>query len=186
MENMLLTDCMVDLETTGVTPDRSGILQIAAVKFNLNDRTVSPDFFNASLDLPAHRHWDMDTLAWWKKDKKAVLQDIMASAKPWRDVILEFNNWLYVTPNLKFWSKPTHFDYMFLASYFRDNNMLNPFHYNNCNDMKSFLEGIHYPNPVPKIEVETVGAAHNALNDCFWQLKTVFAHLDYIAEKNNV
>ncbi len=172
------TDIMVDLETTGTQPDRAGILQIAAVKFNLQTREVCPVFFNQSLTVPPHRFWSTDTMAWWNTQKKGTLKEIMAQARPYREVINEFADYSYQTQGLRFWSKPTTFDFMFLASYFADEGLINPFHYRIATDVQSFLYGFHYPKEVPSVDVPMDGAAHNALADTLWQLKFLFAHLE--------
>lgn len=178
------TDIMVDIETVGTSPDRTGIIQIAAVKFNLEKRTVCPTFFNNSLTIPAHRSWDEDTRLWWTRQKPGQLQEIMARQRPWRDVMEEFLVFARQRNSLTFWSKPTTFDYMFIQSYFKDADLPNPFHYNNVTDLKSYLKGLHHPFPVPELNVPNVGDAHNALNDTLWQLKHLFAHADYQDDLN--
>jgi len=178
------TDIMVDIETVGTSPDRSGIVQIAAVKFNLAERTVCPQFFNMSLSIPPHRFYDEDTRQWWLRQKPGQLQDIMSKQQPWREVMMSFLEFSRQKKSLCFWAKPTTFDYMFIQSYFNDAELPNPFHYNNVSDMKSYLKGLHHPHPTPDLKIPTVGDAHNALNDVFWQLKTLFAHADYQDEIN--
>ena len=184
MDGVKYTDIMIDLETTGTQPDRTAILQIAAVKFNLETREVCPEFFDRCLTIPKHRFWQKDTMEWWGKQKRGVLNDIMSRAEPYRDVINQFADYSYQNPGLRFWSKPTTFDFMFLASYFSDEDLINPFHYRVATDMNSFLKGLHYPNPAPEIQVDFSADAHNALNDTLWQLKTLFAHLDKKNETN--
>ena len=173
------TDIMVDLETTGTLPDRNCILQIAAVKFNIETGEVCHQFFDRCLDLPKHRSWDMSTLEWWSKQKKSVLQGILSRAEPWSNVINEFADYSYQNPGLRMWSKPSHFDFNFLSSYFHDADLINPFHYRVATDLNSFLKGLHFPNEVPDIQVEFSGDAHNALQDTLWQLKHLYAHLEY-------
>lgn len=176
------TDVMVDIETTGVQPDRAAILQIAAVKFNIQTREVCSDFFNASLTMPPHRFWSEDTLAWWMKQKRGVLENIRATARPYRDVINEFADWGYKSQGIRFWAKPTTFDFMFCASYFADEKLANPFSYRKATDMNSFINGLYFPATPPEIQVAMEGDAHNALNDVFWQMKVLFAHIDQAAQ----
>ena len=173
-----MTDVMVDIETTGTNPDRTAILQIGAVKFNAHTREVSPDFFNRSLTIPGHRSWDTETMNWWTQQKAGVLSEIMNAAEPHRDVINSFAEWAYPMHHLRFWAKPTTFDFMFISSYFKDMDIVNPFSYRTAVDMNSFLAGKYFPEEAPHIQVTHTGDAHNALQDCFWQLKLLFAHLD--------
>lgn len=187
MEGLKYTDVMIDLETTGTMPDRTAIIQISAVKFNLETREVDPNFFDRCLSIPPHRFWDQSTAAWWAKQKPSTLRDILARQEDPRIVITDFAKWAYQTPKLRFWSKPTTFDFMFLSSYFNDEGLANPFHYsmsnqvNYSNDLNSFLTGLHYPNKVPEIAWTAGGSAHNALDDTLNQLKWLFDHLDYKA-----
>ena len=188
----IYTDVMVDIETTGVNPDRNAIIQIGAVKFRRDTREVCPNFFKASLTMPKWRSWDQGTLQWWSKQKE-VLNSILVAQRPYQDVMDEFQTWL-VDPlesarNIRFWSKPTHFDYMFISSYFSDLDMINPLSYREATDLNSFIRGAYHPNPVDmELEQSIVhnGAAHDGLEDCFYQLKLLFAHLDRIEGKTNV
>mgnify|MGYP000875925704 CR=1 FL=1 len=175
------TDVMIDLETTGLLPDRAGILQIGAVKFNLKERTVSPDMFYKSLTLPPHRFWEQSTQQWWLKQKSGQLQGILQKAEPYRDVINQLADWGYQNPGLRMWAKPTHFDYMFLASYFADEGLPNPFHYRVARDLNTYLEGIFYPNEVPKAITDmpfTGEGSHDALSDAIHQLEVLFLAQD--------
>jgi predicted AlkP superfamily pyrophosphatase or phosphodiesterase len=179
-------DIMVDIETTGLQPDRNGILQIGAVKFNLKERTICPDFFDRALTMAPFRSWDKSTMVWWSQQPRAILDDINARAEPYKDVMQAFQQWALPAGSLRFWSKPTHFDYMYIASYFADCDLVNPFSYRDATDMNSYIRGLHGTNPVPEEIEKNVthgGAAHNALNDCFYQLKVLFAHQDFIEGK---
>lgn len=179
------TDVMVDCETTGTLPDRNALLQISAVRFNLKERTVDPEFFNQCLTIPPWRSWDQGTISWWNRQPQ-VLQSILQRAQPADKVINDFAEWAYPAGWLRFWSKPSHFDFMFLSSYFNDYGLANPFHYREAMDVNSFLRGIYYPNkPDDSIKTEMSGPAHDALNDTLWQLKHLFAHVDNVKEKVN-
>jgi len=175
------TDVMIDIETSGLQPDRNAILQVGAVKFNLETREIDSDFFDEALTFAPFRHWDKGTMDWWAKQPPQVLKDITMRAKPYREVMQQLQQWIVKTPNLRFWSKPTHFDFMFLSSYFSDCDLVNPLNYRTAKDMNTFISGLYYPEPVCQVtekEVSHDAVAHNALNDCFYQLKLLFAHMD--------
>lgn len=181
-------DIMIDIETTGLQPDRSAILQIAAVKFNLKTREVSNNFFNRMLKMPKHRHWDQATLQWWNKDKRELLQTIMAKGEEPTLVFEDLTNFARGPGNTFpiFWSKPTHFDFMFLSSYYHDVDMINPFCYRSANDMNTFIRSQYYPEPVPDLKIPFEGTAHHALFDCINQIKVLFAHMEDVdATRNN-
>ena len=166
------TDCMIDIETTSTQPDRGAILQIGAVKFNLEKGTVCENFFDQSLTIPPHRFWSEDTRTWWLQQKREILTNIMARARNYRTVMVEFQQWSQNPRPLRFWAKPSHFDYNFISSYFADEGMSNPFPYYDARDLRSYLEGLFAPNPVPEeiAKMPFVGDAHNALNDALYQL----------------
>lgn len=179
----LYTDIMVDLETTSTLPDRGSILQIAAVKFNLKDNTVSPDFFNISLTMPKHRCWDEGTRNWWLSQKEGVLSEILQNQVGWEVAIERFADYSYPANHLRFWSKPSHFDFNFLSSYFHDKGLANPFHYREATDMNSFLRGLYAESGgyIPDTShIEMVGDAHNALWDTFHQVKILLHHVHVI------
>lgn len=186
----LYTDVMVDIETTGVNPDRNAIIQIGAVKFNRHTKEVCSNFFKASLTMPAWRNWDQSTLQWWVRQKE-VLNQILATQRPYAEVMSEFQQWI-VDPatsdrNIRFWSKPTHFDFMFISSYFADLGLANPLSYREATDMNSYIRGMYAPNEVDQEFEKTIvhnGAAHDGLEDCFYQLKVLFAHMERMKNDN--
>lgn len=181
------TDVMVDLETTGVSPDRTAILQVSAVKFNLSKGTVCPQFFDRCMSMPGHRFWDESTRNWWAKQKPAVLRDILMRQEPCDKVLIDLANWARQNPTITFWSKPTTFDFTFLQSYYNDIGVISPFHFRRCKDMRSFLDGLYYEQgglaDGYEGEVEFVGEAHNALADTLHQLKVLF---HFVNKKGNL
>lgn len=177
---MIYSDVMVDIETTGTRPDRSAMIELAAVKFNLKDRQVSPNVFNRALKIPKNRYWDEDTRAWWYKQKD-VLDKIIARGEDPAIVMRDFVDW--VNPSggpLRFWAKPTTFDFMFVTSYLNDYNQpTSIFDFREATDLRSFLRGIYYPNPIDiSDEPQFQGVAHNGLVDSLNQIKVLFHHVD--------
>lgn len=185
---IIYKDVMVDLETTGLQSDRNAILQISAVKFNYDTEEISPDFFDRCLIIPKHRAWDESTRDWWIRQDQTIIQEIFQRAEEARKVIKDFADWAYPQGHLRFWSKPTHFDFNFLASYFNDESIVNPFDFREANDMNSFLRGIYAPNNVDKLNIPFTGRPHNALDDVLHQIKVLLTHKDNVfnKEKPNV
>lgn len=178
----IYTDVQVDIETTGVSPDRSAIIQIGAVKFNMHDRTVSPQTFNRALTIPAWRHWDEDTRTWWSK-MPDVFSSIMVRAEDPAIVMRDFADWAIQIngPPLRFWAKPTTFDYMFITSYLKDFKQPIPFDFRETTDLNTFLRGLYYPNPIDRSdEPKMTGTAHDAIHDALFQTKLLFHHLDKV------
>ena len=173
-------DCMVDIETTGLTPDRSAMIQIAAVRFDLQSRQVSSEFFYRSLAIPPWRYWDDSTWNWWNNDKADVLRGIIARMEDPKVVISDFSEWVAPggAPGPRFWSKPSHFDFQFISSYCRDYGVQMPFNFRKAMDLRSFQTGMAYPESGDDIQVPFVGTVHDALHDALHQIKMLFAFVD--------
>jgi len=177
---------MVDIETTGNDNfERHAIIQIAAVKFNYDTGEISDDFFDRCLRIHPGREWDPGTREWWRKQGN-VLQTIEARMEDPALVIHDFYHWLLKdwpkgrsdrNEGLQFWSKPTHFDFTFLASYLRMFGYVNPVGFRYARDMNSFMAGLSGNPAHPQMaeEIPFDGPAHNALFDCIHQIKTLLA-----------
>ncbi len=178
----MFTDVMIDVETTGTSSfDHNAIIQIAGVKFNYETQEVCEDMFNMSLAIPPGRFWDKKTEEWWHKDKLHVLREIQANAQPTEGAIRAFYTWLLKDypsndDGLRFWAKPPHFDFSFLASYFNQYGLTNPCVYNKARCLNTHIAALrgsadHWPL---EKEIPFNGAEHNALMDCIHQLKVLF------------
>lgn len=173
-------DVMVDLESTGRNFGVNAIIQIAAVKFNLEKNTVCPVFFDRCLMIPANRYWCEDTRNWWLKspEMRDVLQGILGKGEDHMQVLKDFADWS--PQNARFWGKPTHFDFAFLQHYFEGYGLSMPYFFRDAENMHSWIRGRHWPEPAPDYEreIEFVGPKHSALFDCLHQLKALFAARD--------
>ena len=173
MTNSNWTDIMVDLETTGTDSRYAAIIQLSAVMFNLKTGEIGPQF-DECLALPQilPRVWDHKTKQWWlaNSERKNILNGILARMRDPYDVIVDFIKWNGDNGAPKhFWSKPSHFDYNLLDSYFRDYHFNNPFIYWKARDMRSYLLGLYFPEPLPDLRLKS-DDAHNALADTMFQV----------------
>ncbi|WP_419902160.1 3'-5' exoribonuclease domain-containing protein [Kiloniella sp.] len=176
-------DVMVDIETTDTMPDRGAIIQLAAVRFNLEKRTVdAKDMFDRCLKMPPTRRWGEDTRKWWSEQNQEVYRSITSRAEDPGLVMKDFCTWAYPQDSMRFWGKPTHFDFSFVASYCTDYGLHNPFHYRHANDMNSFLRGIYHPREVDEVDFQFEGDAHNAIHDVLNQIKYLFLHCDAVGK----
>lgn len=180
---MIYHDVMVDTETTNNNNfERGAIIQIAAVRFDYETGLVSDDFFDRCLRVHPGREWDAGTREWWQKQGN-VLQTIEARAEDPYTVVHDFYHWLLKDwptdrpEGLQFWSKPTHFDYVFLASYFRMFGFDVPCGFRFARDLNSFMAGLTGRSTHPEIPVEPAfdGPKHNALFDAIHQIQLLFA-----------
>lgn len=166
---MKYPDLMVDLETTGTQPEHTNIIQIAAVRFNLETGEVDDNFFDQCLRPLPTRYWDESTRQWWSKMPE-VFDGIWRRMRDPMVVMNEFREFAADGPRL--WAKPVSFEFPFLSSYFREAGLLNPFDFRRAIDLRSFIHGRYFPLPAPNIEKEIpfIGDEHNALFDTLHQV----------------
>jgi hypothetical protein len=177
-------DIMVDIETTGLCPDRNAMIQLSAVRFDLANRDVGTDHFNRCLKIAPHRFWDEGTWEWWSEGAKyEVLKGIYTRMEDPRAVVEDFVQW--VGPQARWWSKPSHFDFPFVASYCRDYGLHMPFDFRQANDMRSFMRGRTWPKQPVEPRLEFRGDAHNAVMDCIHQIATLFEFCDRLESKED-
>jgi hypothetical protein len=173
-------EIMIDLETTGTNPVLNHIIQVSAVRFNLENQTVDAgDMFDRCL-LPTghHRSWAEDTREWWKK-QPAILDNILSRGEAPQVVMQELVYFIGRTRSdrpVRLWAKPIHFEWPFLQSYLAEHYGTMPIPYWNCVDLNSWIDG-RIPGNVRKDfwqKIPFEGDAHNALHDVLHQIKGAF------------
>lgn len=177
----LFPDVMLDLETTGTDQARNAIIQIAAVKFNLAERTIDMNTFDRCLtqDSAPGRYWDEGCrVNFWGK-RVPTLNSIWTRGEDAKTVLADLRDWVN-GESLTMWGKPTHFDHSFLSSYYHQFGMQIPFHFRMANDMNTFIRARYFPEAPPQWEklLDFQGDAHNALFDVFHQIKVLFKVAD--------
>lgn len=173
MEDLQYSDCMVDIETSGLDQANNAILQISAVKFNLKTLAISPETFDRCLMIAPKRYWEEGCRGWWAKRDPTILKSIWERMEDPKDVLQGLSDW--AGPGLVMWAKPTHFDHSFLDSYYKQFDMQIPFMYRVANDMNSFIRGRYFPETPPDFErtLPFEGKLHNAIDDVFHQIKVL-------------
>jgi DNA polymerase III epsilon subunit-like protein len=173
---------MVDIETTGTSPDDNAIIQIAAVRFNPFTGTIdTANMFNRCLGIPPQRFWDEETRSWWMKQNKDILMSIFARMEDPAVVMKDFYDWAggaYCEEC--FVAKPLSFDFPFVQSYFRRFGYPMPFNHSKGRDLRSFLAGLSFPDAPfddRSVPVDGVGA-HDAIFDVLHQIKVIFHALN--------
>ena len=173
------TEVMVDIETTGTLPDRHNILQIAAVKFDLEPefKISMDDMFDRTLLEVPHRSWSEDTRNWWDGQPSDLLLGLQSRAQDPGEVMKEFQFWAYkdgIRP--RFWSKPLSFDFPFIQSYFVDFRLSNPFKFWESVDARSWVAGRYSAMgrpPLSEKDLTFEGVKHNALHDVLHQVRWI-------------
>ena len=79
----------------------------------------------------------------------------------------------------RFWAKNAAFDWGFVSSYLHDFDISNPFSFRGVRDIRTFLEGVVHPTPIPDVETPQSEHAHNALVDCVMQIDWLFKVMAY-------
>jgi len=172
-----MTDIMVDLETTGTRPSFSSIIQLAAIKFNLEEQTIGETFDRSPGMLP-NRFWDEGTREFWQ-GMPAVYHGIVARQEEPEQVFVDFSKWVTKDApqgGYRFWSKPLSFDWNMLASHYDQLGRPIPFHYRQGRDLNTFIAACRNRG-AEHVDMSFIQAtvAHNALADCAQQLKILFS-----------
>lgn len=174
-----MTDMMIDVETTGTNPAHGAVIQLAGIKFNYSTGKIGKPF-NQSLQMAPGRFWDEDTRRWWGEQKPSILQGIITRAQPPQDVMKAFLQYASEGAprgGYRFWSKPLSFDWGFVAGYCAQYGYPMPFQFWRARDLRSFIAGLRGLDAenVNMDHVVLSGDAHNALYDCAYQIKQLFA-----------
>lgn len=176
----MLTDIMLDLETTGTDPEHCAIIQLAAVKFDPKTQEVSSDVFDKALSFAPNRFWEEGGREFWQK-MPDIYNSFVERAEHPQDVIRDFYSWCVKDQpeqegGWRLWAKPITFEWAFLSSYYRQYDMPMPFHYRYCRDLNSYVSGLRSdPAHVGLNDLITfTGDEHNAVWDCFHQIQMLF------------
>jgi hypothetical protein len=170
-----MTDIMVDVETMGLNPHTSGLIQLAAIKFNYETGEVGEHFDRCPLPLP-FRGWNDGTREFWLGKNRKVYEQIVARAEPARPVFEAFVDWVLTDQpeemGYRFWSKPLSFDWPFVADHLEQLGLRMPFHYRYARDLNSFIAGLKGDpiDPVVEADILFKGDEHNALHDTAFQI----------------
>lgn len=175
----VMTDLMVDVETTGTNAQYAGVIQIGALPFNYETQEIGTPF-NRCLSMAPNRFWSESTRQWWGRQKRTVLEDILRRAEDPAVVFRDFHQYVCGFDNpVRFWAKPLSFDWPMISTHMEQFDLAMPFRYHEARDMRSHISGLHgQGGNVDMDHITAVGDAHNALFDCVLQLKQLFAAIN--------
>lgn len=164
---------MIDIETLGTKPG-SIILSIGAVAFDLDTGATDITFYreidpNSSQD--AGMKLDFDTVKWWiTKSAKAQQAIINNKGNKLTNVLIDFSTWLhYVDEEIYLWGNSARFDLGLIQGAYEVLGMPIPWNHYNELDVRTIV----YFGREIKQRMPFSGVKHNALDDCFHQIKYV-------------
>jgi DNA polymerase III alpha subunit (gram-positive type) len=177
---MAMTHIMVDCETTGVDPARAGVIQLSAMKFDLENLVTGAYFDGCPAPLRTRR-WEEGTRKFWRVDNKEVFADIVGRQQPARAVFQAFADFCCKDApfgGYTFVAKPLKFDWPMIESQMLELDIEFPFAHHNYLDMHSYIAGLRGAIGRTTIEDEVPfpanGKKHNSLHDVAWQIDCLF------------
>lgn len=182
MSKKSFTDVMIDIETVGRTPGY-GVIQIAAVPFNINTGEVSDNTFCMSINLKEQvdnfgLKWDKSTWAWWMKENPELFKELRYSKNRPVDVASAFQAWFNALPNsnkLRTWGNSNRFDLGILTGFFEALLKGVPFNSFWNTWLERDVRTLAELKPEIKKDLKFEGTKHNAIDDCKHQIK--YCHL---------
>ncbi len=161
---------MIDLETLG-TDSNSVILSLAAVEFDLHTGATGKEFYkkiNLESCLTKGLKINNNTIFWWMDQKKEVLQDLLDGVNEvsLHDALVELSYFLQ-SQEYCIWGNGPRFDLGILHHAFQKCQLKVPWKHYNERCVRT-LSALH---PEIKKELPFDGDRHNALADCYHQIK---------------
>lgn len=165
---------MIDLETLG-TKSNSVILSIGAVEFDIN--TGQPgEVFYEKIDFQSALNCGLtveaSTIMWWmKQNEQARMELADAKGKVLNLVLIEFAQFIKKLRSdniqLQVWGNSARFDLGLLNDAYRAVNMDIPWDFRDERCVRTLVSF----EPEIKKQTKFRGAEHNALDDCYHQIK---------------
>ncbi|MFW6246550.1 MAG: 3'-5' exonuclease [bacterium] len=175
---------MLDLETMG-NRSNSVIVSIAAVPFNLETGEISDHRFYERVDfqscLDVGLKVQASTVLWWMQQNEEARKEICKPAENIRSVLMKldafFNN--YIT-DFEIWGNGARFDMGLLQdAYHACGYDKLPWKFRNERDVRTLVSLA----PHIKEQTKNVGVAHNAEDDCIFQINYCHAIHQHITIK---
>lgn len=178
-------DVMIDIETLGKT-SQAALIQLAAIIFDRNTGEEI-DTFKAEVDPTSSVEIGMtlnvDTIMWWLQQSKDAQKSITKQPRgSISEVMVNFSRWIKKhesnPKNVLVWSHAT-FDFPILENVYRLLKMEAPWYYRSARDLRTLVDlaDINVYN-----EYKRKGVAHDALDDCRFQIQYTVDALNKVKE----
>lgn len=173
---------MIDIETLGTQPN-SVIVSIGAVKFDFESGQTYEEFYTP-ISLESCVEWgmniDVNTLLWWFSQSEESKKVFFEKSLPIPQALSDLAD--FIPSDCVIWANSPSFDITILESAYRTiGYQTMPWSHRNIMDVRTVVA----LNPDIKKSFVYEGAAHNALADCYNQIKYLRAtYFDIF--KNNI
>lgn len=190
MINQNRIDIMTDIETLGNKSD-STIIQLSAVPFNISTGEVfSEDIFSMTADISLNEervNVTGSTIKWWLDTNTDLFKELLnLGSLSSEDVLREFHEWVVKMKSIVgenhvyLWGNGILFDNKMIQHQMENLGLDYPIFYRNDRDVRTIVE-----NATTKLDVEEREfkksiqekmdsfTAHNALDDCMFQVELV-------------
>jgi len=165
---------MLDLETLS-SRNSAGILSIGAVRMDLVNFALGPEFYVAILPSSSQNfglHIDADTIVWWMR-QNPLAQKVFSDprAVPLDLALADFGNFLQGEIVSGLWGNGATFDNVILRNAYAACDIKCPWSYRDDVCFRTMRKLFNMPLP---LEAAT-GVAHNALDDARRQAASLLA-----------
>jgi hypothetical protein len=172
-----VADLMIDLETLGQGP-HAVIISIGACFFDISKGQILGTFYMAT-DVDGQikdgRSVDASTIKWWMGQSGAAKKVFHEKAKPVKEVLTIFSNWVLQTATIskiKPWGNGATFDISIMEDLLKQYEVKVPWMYNGVMDLRTFKRFC-----AGGAQVEKLGTDHNALDDAVSQATYIIRHV---------
>lgn len=175
-DEILFSHLMLDLETMG-TKSNSAILSIGAVEFDILTGKTGKEFYrNISLQscISLGLKVDADTIMWWMQQSDDARNSLTErKVVSIQQALIDFKE--FCSKEYQIWGNPARFDCGILLNAYNKAGMPIPWDFRKERCVRTLVSF----NPEIKNNLEFTGIAHNALADCYHQIK--YCNLTWIS-----
>jgi len=170
---------MLDIETMG-NESYSAITSIGAVEFDIETGETGDEFYvvvGLQSCLDAGLIVNASTILWWMKQNDQARADLTGTIGiSLKDALLSFN--LFCDSKYQIWGNSARFDCGILQNAYNIVGIPIPWKYGSERCLRTLVAF----NPKVKATTLNIGTAHNAIDDCKFQIK--YCHETWISLKN--
>lgn len=163
-----MNDVMLDFETFGVGYDAM-VIQVGACYFDRKTGEIK-ETFEQNVDLESSKKYgfeiDPSTVTWWMQQSEKAIKTLFDFPIDVYNVFYNLNEFLSDADAI--WSHAT-FDYVLLTNHLRKLGIKPSFSYRVARDLRTITD----VSGVDSRSYKQTGVAHNALDDCKYQVNYV-------------